>query len=110
MVAKKIKLTMDANGNPIQHAFHPVATDGLTIGAGPDITVASWLDNVEVVQLYATGLCYVRFHTDSADVATSADFVFPSGIIKEYTLRHEKYISCLQVGASTGVLYVTKVD
>jgi len=108
--AKKIRLTMDANGNPVQHAFHPVATDTLTIGAAADVTVASWLENVEVVQLYSDALCYVRFSSSASDVATNVDFIFPAGIIKEYALHNMTYVSCLRVGVSAGTLYVTKVD
>ena len=97
--AKKIRLTMDANGNPVQHAFHPVATDTLTIGAAADMTVASWLENVEIVQLYSDALCYVRFSSSAVDLATNVDFIFPAGIIKEYALHNMTYVSCLQVGA-----------
>ncbi len=108
--ARKIKLTTDANGNPIQHAFHPVATDTLTIGAAADVTAASWLNNVEIVQLYSDALCYVRFSSSITDVATSADFIFPAGIIKEFALHNMTFVSCLRVGVAAGNLYVTKVD
>ncbi len=109
---KKVRLAMDANGNPVQHAFFPIKTDALTIGAAADVTAASWLDGVEVVQLYSDALCYVRFSAtnNAADLATAADFVFPAGIIKEYTIHDAKFVSCLRVGASAGTLYVTPVD
>ncbi len=110
VIARKIKLTTDANGNPIQHAFHPVATDTLTIGAVADVTAASWLLNVEIVQLYSDALCYVRFSSSVTDVATNVDFIFPAGIIKEYALHNMTFVSCLRVGASAGTLYVTKLD
>ena len=108
-MAKKARLATDANGHPIQNAFHPVKTDVLTVGGAADVTPANFLDGYEVVQLYTSANCYVRFHTTVTDVATAADWVLITGVIKEYTIRDAKFISCLQT-AGGGFLYVTPVD
>jgi hypothetical protein len=104
-MAKKIRMVYDAMGSPIQGALHPVGTDVKTISASPNKTTAGFLDGYEVVELFATVACFIRFST--GEDATVSDMPFPANIVKRYSLKGATYIGVI---GTSGSLYVTKFD
>jgi hypothetical protein len=111
MSTKKIRLVMDANGNPVQGSAHPVATDVIDVATVADVSTANFLDGVEIVEFYASEACHIKF-SGSGTSATTSDQPFQAGIVKTYSLQGAKYISCIKQagGAGTGKLYITALD
>lgn len=108
-MAKKIRLVYDANGSPVQGAFHPtIDTQLITIGAATDKN-ATALTGVEIVRLIASGNCHVKFGNITVE-ATASDMYMASGREEYFSLGGDTYIAVIQDGVATGSLFITPVD
>ena len=105
-MARRVRLQIDGNGNPVQGALHPRSTVSFSYGA----TAGKNADPLEgqVVRLRATSDCYVRF-SQTGENATSSDMYLEANKPEIFSLREDKYVSAIRV-TTDGTMYVTIMD
>ena len=105
-MTKKPRMVVDASGFPVP-ALHPYSTLVLDVST-VKVTAAGALAEIEVVELYTTELCHIKFGPSDVS-ATVSDMPFPIGVVRRFSLRGATNISCIKAagGAGTGKLYIT---
>lgn len=106
-------LPTDNQGNVIQAlrlgpAAHKIAYTGTSAR-----NTNAFSAGVDVVYLYATSDCYVKFGVNNTVTATTSDFFIPAGQMLPFAIRGDQaplysYIAAIQVSAS-GTLYVSEM-
>ncbi len=108
-MTRKIRLTYDANGSPVQGSLHPSpTTTTLDIGAASEKNANAFTE-IEVVRLIATGNCHVKFGNATV-VAIATDMYLASGREEYFTLRGDTFIAVIRDIASTGKLFITPME
>ena len=103
----------DAQGHPIQALRLGPAAHKVTYNATSARNTNPFSMGVDVVYLYATTDCYVKFGTSTSVAATTSDFFIPAGQMLPFAIRGDQaptysYIAAIQSSAA-GTLYVSEM-
>ena len=103
MAERKVCLSFDANGSPIQGALCPSTVISLAYTSVSNRTGA--IDG-EVIRLISTSDCYVKFGDVDIVTATTSDMLMVAGKPEYFSLRGKKSIAAIRVSAD-GTLNIT---
>jgi len=109
MAREKVRMAMDANGQPIQGALCPRRNGSQNVSVGAASVVSTELVSAEVVRLAATTDCRIRFGDFAAVAAVATDMLLHGGFPEYFNLRNYKYIAVLQDTAG-GILNIQIMD
>jgi len=108
MVAtRKVRMVTDGNGVAVQGALHPKNTTPIAYTDVAGVNATSFA--CEIVRLYSTTDCFVKFGDLSTLAATSGDMFLKAYTPEYFSMRGDSRISAIRSSVS-GSLYVTEME
>jgi hypothetical protein len=107
MATRKVVMITDGNGVAVQGALHPKGTTAIAYTGTHGVNAVVFA--CEIVRLYSTTDCYVKFGSTSVVAATNADMFMKAYSPEYFSMRGDGWISAIQ-DSSGGSLYVTEME
>jgi hypothetical protein len=99
MARDKLKMAMDANGQPLQGALCPRKGDSQNVVVAGASAVSTEITDAEVVRLYSTTDCHIRFGDFATVAAVATDMFLPKNLPEYFNLRGNRWIAVIQDSA-----------
>jgi hypothetical protein len=107
MATRKVVMVMDGNGVAVQNALHPKTTTAIAYTAAAGVNAAAII--CEIVRIYSTTDCFVKFGSTATLAATVNDMFLAAYTPEYFSTRGDTYISAIRSGVN-GSLYVTEME